>query len=143
MTATLRPYLNFPGTTREAMTFYHEVFGGELTVASFADLGALPADHPAADQVMHSELNGPVVVLSAADVPEGVAPVTLNRGNDVNLAIMADDEAQVRTWFDALSQGADIEMPLGVQIWGDIYGSLTDRFGTGWMFNVRQHSQGD
>lgn len=137
MVTTLCSYLNFPGTAREAMTFYQEVFGGELTVTTFRQLGALPADHAAADQVMHSELRGPVVVLCAADVPEGVAPVTLTRGNDVNLALMGDDEAQVRVWFEALSDGADVEMPLARQIWGDLYGSLTDRFGVGWMANVR------
>ena len=119
MVTTLCPYLNFPGTAREAMTFYQEVFGGELTVTTFRQLGALPA------------------VLCAADVPEGVAPVTLTRGNDVNLALMGDDEAQVRVWFEALSDGADVEMPLARQIWGDLYGSLTDRFGVGWMANVR------
>ena len=28
MAVTLNPYLNFPGTAREAMTFYQQVLGG-------------------------------------------------------------------------------------------------------------------
>jgi len=41
MTTTLNPYLNFRGTARDAMTYYQSVLGGELTVSSFDDFGAL------------------------------------------------------------------------------------------------------
>ena len=46
MTAKLVPYLNFPGNTREALTFYQSVFGGELLFNTFADFGVseMPAD---------------------------------------------------------------------------------------------------
>jgi len=27
-------------------------------------------------------------------------------------------------------------MPLDRQIWGDVYGSVTDRFGTSWQINI-------
>jgi uncharacterized glyoxalase superfamily protein PhnB len=40
MASRLNPYLNFPGTTRQAMELYASVFGGELTVMTFADAGA-------------------------------------------------------------------------------------------------------
>lgn len=44
----LAPYLNFDGTCREAMTFYQQCFGGELSVTTFgeANFDAMP-DLPA------------------------------------------------------------------------------------------------
>ena len=36
MAVALNPYLNFPGTTREAMTFYQSVLGGELQISTFS-----------------------------------------------------------------------------------------------------------
>jgi PhnB protein len=37
--------------------------------------------------------------------------------------------------FSALSEGADIEMPIADQVWGDYYGALKDKFGVMWMVN--------
>ena len=39
MTAQLNPYLTFPGSARDAMTFYQQVFGGDLTINTFAEYG--------------------------------------------------------------------------------------------------------
>ena len=54
MASRLNPYLNFNGTARQALEFYNGVFGGELTLSTFADLGA--ADAPDADKIMHGQL---------------------------------------------------------------------------------------
>jgi len=55
MATLLNPYLAFRDTAREAMEFYRTVFGGELTVSTFADFHA--SDDPAEqDKVMHSML---------------------------------------------------------------------------------------
>ena len=35
----LTPYLSFPGTARRALTFYQQVFGGELVLNTLADFG--------------------------------------------------------------------------------------------------------
>ena len=40
MSVWLNPYLSFSDNAREAMSFYHSVFGGELTVSTFADFDA-------------------------------------------------------------------------------------------------------
>ena len=37
---SLDPYLNFRDNTREAMEFYHQVFGGKLDMNTFKDFGA-------------------------------------------------------------------------------------------------------
>ncbi len=45
---TLSPYLLFEGTCREAMEFYHSVFGGNLTMAKVSESPA--KDHMPAFQ---------------------------------------------------------------------------------------------
>ena len=39
MAARLNPYLTFHGTAREAMTFYQQVLGGDLTISTFGEYG--------------------------------------------------------------------------------------------------------
>ena len=39
MASRLNPYLNFNGTARQALEFYNDVFGGELTLSTFAEFG--------------------------------------------------------------------------------------------------------
>jgi hypothetical protein len=54
MASRLDPYITFPGTAREAMEFYKGVFGGDLTLSTFTELGGQDAPNP--DQIMHSQL---------------------------------------------------------------------------------------
>ena len=54
MASRLNPYLTFPGAAREAMGFYEGVFGGTLTIMTFADAGAEGVPDP--DAVMHAML---------------------------------------------------------------------------------------
>jgi len=56
MSTQLNPYLSFRETAREAMSFYQSVFGGELTISTFAEFHA--SEDPAEqDKIMHSMLS--------------------------------------------------------------------------------------
>ena len=39
MASKLNPYLQFKDNAREAMTYYQDVFGGDLVVNTFGDFG--------------------------------------------------------------------------------------------------------
>ena len=70
MAVALNPYLNFPGTAREAMTFYQSVLGGELQISTFGEYGA---DGPEANGVMHSHLETEAgMTFMASDLPPGM-----------------------------------------------------------------------
>jgi PhnB protein len=72
MTSRLNPYLNFRESTREAMTFYQEVFGGELTLNSYGDFGMTESPDEL-HKIMHSQLDTPAgFVLMCADVPSSM-----------------------------------------------------------------------
>jgi PhnB protein len=132
MTAQLNPYLTFPGTAREAMTFYKDVFGGELTMNTFGEFGA---DGEGTDGIMHAQLETPAgMVLMASDTAPGQGE-GFRAGDHMSVSLSGDDEA-LRGYWDQLSQGATVTMPLEKQMWGDEFGMLTDRFGIPWMVNI-------
>ena len=133
MPTQLNPYLHFDGTAREAMTFYQSVFGGQLDVMTFGDMGM---EGDTADQVMHSNLAGPGgLAIMGSDTPPGM---TLTRGDTVALSLSGDDDAELRGWFGALAEGGEVHVPLEKQMWGDVFGQCADRFGTIWLVNIIQ-----
>lgn len=136
MTIALNPYLQFDAVSREAMEFYHDVFGGELSMMTFAE-GVGETNPDLASQIMHASLcvsRG--LHLMAADVPPGM-PMTSNG----TISLSSDDAEggdaeNLTSWWEHLSQAAEVTMPLEQAPWGDRFGQLTDRFGVTWMVNV-------
>lgn len=133
MPTRLNPYLNFNGNAREAMDFYKSVFGGELTINSYAD-GGIPHEPADKDKVMHGQLVAPNGYwLMGADTPPGM-PFT--PGSTMTVSLSGDDDAELRGYWNKLSAGATIGVPLEKAPWGDSFGMLTDKFGTPWMVNI-------
>ena len=133
MPTRLNPYLNFRDQAREAMTFYHSVFGGELNVSTFGEYGM--SDDPAEkDKIMHAQLEAPDgLVLMGADTPSSME---FSHGTDVAVSLSGDDESQLRGFWDKLAEGATIAQPLEKAPWGDSFGMLSDRFGVSWLVNI-------
>lgn len=133
MPTQLNPYLSFKSNAREALEFYHSVFGGTLDARTFKEFGAAQTDSEN-DLIMHGALEGDAgVVLMASDTPDRMP---YNPGNNVSMSLSGDDEAQLRGYFDKLSDGGTITMPLEKAIWGDVFGMLVDKFGIAWLVNV-------
>lgn len=139
MPTRLNPYLNFRDTTREAMEFYHSVFGGELTMSTFAEMHA--SEDPAEqDKIMHSQLvtdNG--LTLMAADTPNSMDYTP--GANDFAVSLSGEDEGELRGYWDKLSDGGNVAMPLDKAPWGDLFGMCTDRFGIQWLVNIAGEQQ--
>ena len=131
MATSLLPYLQFDGDARAAMTFYQAVFGGDLTISTFAEFG-VPNDDP--DGVMHSELKGPGFSVMGSDAFAGNAGTWGE--NRLYAAVMTDDVASAQKWFDAFAAVGAVTQPMEAQVWGDQYGEVVDQFGIHWMFNV-------
>lgn len=133
MSTLLNPYLAFRDTARDAMELYRSVLGGELTFTTFGELpmGTDPAE---ADKVMHSILvTDGGLTLMAADTPNSME---LAVGSSLTVSLTGEDEAELRGYWDGLTQGAEIGVPLEKAPWGDTFGMFTDRFGIPWMVNI-------
>lgn len=135
MSSGVNPCIVFDGNARQALEFYREVFGGELVVGTVADFGSPEA--PDADKVMHGRLDTPTgYTLMGWDNPDdrpGHPPY--RPGNNVAVFVGGDDD-ELRGYFEKLSVGGTITLPLEEQVWGDEAGSLVDQFGISWMFNI-------
>ncbi len=133
MPTTLNPYLNFRDQTRQAMEFYKSVFGGKLTLNTFQDYHASP--DPSEDaKIMHSVLEaGNGITFMAADTPNSME---YRAGGNFSLSLSGEDEAELKGYFERLSEGGSVRMPLAKAAWGDTFGMVTDKFGVTWLVNI-------
>lgn len=135
--SVLNPYLNFRGDARQALEFYHSVFGGELTVSTFQELGATDIPDAEKNLVMHGQLETPSgFTLMASDVPGHMDYAVGVNSFSVSLSGFAADAAELRGFWQKLSDEATIDQPLETAPWGATFGMLTDKFGIHWLVNI-------
>ncbi len=127
----LQPYLNFDGNCEEAMKFYQSIFGGKLEISHFSDFSKPGEEAPKG--VMHSTLDNGQLTFMASDGMPGRA-VTF--GDSVNMSLAGDDVEQLTGYFNGLAEGGDVFAPLEKQVWGDIFGMVTDKYGIHWLVNI-------
>jgi PhnB protein len=128
----LNPYISFADNARQAMEFYQSVFGGDLRISTFGEFGS--PDPAVADKVMHAMLETPDgYTLMASDTPPGV---TRNPGDNITISLSGDDADQLHGYWEELSAGGAVSIPLEKQMWGDEFGQCSDRFGISWMVNI-------
>lgn len=139
MTVLLNPYLNFRDNAREAMEFYQSVFGGELTLSTFGELNA--SDDPAEqDKIMHGQLEtGKGLVLMGADTPNRME---YRPAAGFSVSLSGDDDAVLRSYWEALSSTGTVVEPLKTAPWGDSFGMCVDKYGVSWLVNITAPAQG-
>lgn len=129
------PFLLFDGNCAEAMTFYHECFGGELTLTKLGDSPMKdmlpPAKH---ERLINARLKSGDIEISATDwmASPQYEPV---QGDTFSIFVSSNDYDELKAVFDRLTVGASKDrfqdlhdLPIGT------YGQFTDRFGVRWIF---------
>ena len=122
---SLTPYLTVRNAAR-AIEFYKQAFGAvEGDVMKGPD-----------GKVMHAELKiGDSIIMLGDEYPEfgSLSPESVG-GSPMGLHIYLDG---VDAAFDrAVKAGAQVEMPVMDQFWGDRYGKLKDPFGHKWSIGT-------
>ena len=133
----IEPYLFFEGRCAEAVEFYREALGAEVTMLMRykdspepAPPGKLPPGSE--DKVMHASLRiGDTTVMASDGLCQGPP-----RFQGFSLSITVPDETRADKIFAALADRGQVQMPLGKTFWSPRFGMLTDRFGVGWMIGV-------
>lgn len=133
MSTRLTPYLTFNGNCRDAMTFYKECFGGELTLQTVAET-PMAAQCPTGmqHQIMHSALNTNGMVIMGTDM---TGPAGFIAGTDMALALDFDNEEGIQACYAKLTAGGEIIDDLKQAPWGALFGVVKDPFGKVWMLN--------
>lgn len=133
MTAPL-VYVSFPGTAREALGFYSDVFGGKLSLFTYAEFGR--KDGPP-DSIAHGILEGPVA-LAGSDAPDGGGSV---RFEGLMLSLLGTtDSATLHQWFEKLAVDGKVIDPLTPKPWGASDGQVIDRHGLHWLIGYEPES---
>ena len=136
---TLNPYINFGGKCREAMSFYRDVFNGQITaLQTYAEAG-MDVLEPFRQNVLHSELKAEDLWLQASDGQPGGMVTT---GDNVTLSVNVSDEQEQTKIFEALAKGGKVDYPLHTTFWNSIFGIVTDRCGIHWQLNCARQQAG-
>ncbi len=131
----LTTYLLFDGNCKDAMEFYHSVFGGDLAMTTVGE-SPMKDMFPVAmhARIVNARLKSPLVDLSASD---WLRPSqTRIQGNAVCLYLSGGSRDEMRALFVKLSDKAEITDPLRDQPFGQ-YGALNDKYGNRWMFQCK------
>ncbi|MEY4345245.1 MAG: hypothetical protein RL032_1077 [Pseudomonadota bacterium] len=130
----VEPYLFFNGRCEEAIAFYQQALGAEVTLQMRMNEapdppppGALPEGFE--NKIMHANLRIGEMNLMVSDGNSDMQPSF--KGFTLSLGV--DDAAQAERAFNALAVGGKVVMPLGKTFWSPCFGMLEDRFGVGWM----------
>ena len=127
----INPYLTFNGNCREAMTFYKECLGGELTLHTVGE-SPMREQWPANVQqnILHASLvSGPLILLGS-DVGSSD---NLVDGNTISLSLNCSSGDVLKTCFAKLSEGSRVSRPLH-DFFAGTTGALTDKYGKNWLF---------
>ncbi|MCS4277678.1 PhnB protein [Mycetocola sp. BIGb0189] len=148
MTIQTTTHLNFHGDARQALEFYAAVFGGQSTIATYADFG-MPAELPGAQDVVFGRVESDRGFrVMAYDIPGSTGGSaaqggTTHRENGTTIttspffvSVRGESLAEVTGYWEALSAGATIVEPLAASAWSAGFGMLTDRFGVTWVIDV-------
>jgi PhnB protein len=135
MTVTTTAHANFRGQAREALTFYHSVFGGDLSLATYADIHSVEspgqADHIAFGRVKAP--NGFDIMAYDVQPSKGYNPGE----NAFYITLQGNDADEIKAQWDGLADGAAIILiPLAPAPFAPLYGMLTDRYGVTWIVGV-------
>ena len=133
MQTKLNPYLSFKDNARQAMEFYQTVFGGKLTMSTFKEFHA-SQDSSEDNKIMHAMLqadNG--ITFMASDTPDSME---YRAGTNFSMSLSGDNETELQGYFEKLSDGGTVTMPLEKAPWCDTFGMLIDRFGVSWLVNI-------
>ena len=130
----VQPYLFFDGRCEEAVEFYREALGAEITMLmrfkESPDPGMCAPG--AGDKVMHMSFRIGDTTLMAADCHCSGRP----NFQGISLSLTAPDDAKAERMFASLADGGQVQVPLTKTFFASSFGVVADRFGVSWMIIV-------
>lgn len=132
------PYLIFDGNAKEALAFYKETFGAELSEVGTFGEADFPTPPEAEDRIMHARLKKDDLFIMVSDTFPGQP---LEIGNNLSLALELENEEEIQKLYDALSQKGTAIMELQDTFWGAKYAKVKDAFGVIWDLNYTKPTE--
>jgi PhnB protein len=132
----VQPYLYFHGRCEEALAFYEQALGAQVTFKMRHS--EAPAEYAAqgeaGQRIMHASFKVGQTTLMATDGMPGDNTPPVYAGFSISISLDSMDKGE--KIFDALAQGGEVRMPWQSTFWAKGFGMVTDKFGVPWMVNV-------
>jgi PhnB protein len=134
-------YLNFDGIAEQAIEFYSEALNAsEVKKVKFKDFPQdpnYPLPENELNMIMESSIEFAGGKIMMSDVLPSMQAVTgeLVKGNNVMISLVMDDTQKLEEYFNHLSVGGNVIMPLSNTPWSSCFGMLVDKFGVSWKIN--------
>lgn len=129
--------INFNGNTEEAFKFYQSVFGGSFSsIVRLKDIAGPdnPIPDTEAEKIMYIALPVGENLLIGNDVPEHLGRVN-ERENRSKISLAAVSREEADRLYHGLSDGGEVEVPIGDSPWGSYFAMFRDKYGIEWMIN--------
>ena len=138
----VNPYLNFSGNCEEAFNYYKSVFGGEFVyVGRYKDMPpqeGMELSEEDKEKIMHISLPLSETNLLMGSDSGGDWASDIKEGNNISLSINTSSKADADRFFNSLSAGGKVSMPMSDTFWGDYFGMCRDKFGINWMISFNE-----
>ncbi|WP_066304968.1 VOC family protein [Bacillus sp. FJAT-29814] len=135
MRGQITPYLMFDGNAKEALEFYRDVFGGEISNLKTYGEADYPTPPEANDRIIHAQFRKGDLLIMVSDAFPGSKVVV---GNNISLTLDFESEEEIQTIYDALREKGSVHMELQDTFWGAKYGKVKDAFGMIWDLNYQK-----
>lgn len=132
----INSYLTFNGNCREAMHFYRDCLGGDLTLQTIGESPLADKMPPQMKEcILHATLIKDKLILMGSDM---VGENGLKKGNAVSMVINCSSDEEIRSFYEKLSAGGNKDHALEKSFWGATFGDLTDKYGNHWLLNYEK-----
>ncbi|MFC4598774.1 VOC family protein [Cohnella hongkongensis] len=134
-------YLNFDGIAEQAIEFYSEALKAtEVKQVKFKDFPqnpAYPLPENELNMIMESSIEFAGGKIMMSDILPSMQAVTgeVVKGNYMMISLVIEDKQKLEDYFNRLSVGGHVMMPLSETPWSSCFGMLVDKFGVSWKFN--------
>lgn len=134
-------YLNFEGNTEEVIDFYQKALDGtEIKKIKFKDFPQNPNSSLAEEEldlIMNASMKFAGGIIMFSDVLPSMKKSgnSFISGNNMSLTIVIKDKSKIEKYFNGLSVGGTVIMPLTETPWSDSFGMVIDKFGINWQLN--------
>ena len=125
----LNPYLHFRGNCRDALTFYQECLGGELTLMTNGESPLAEQMPDAANEILHASLKTDAFTMLASDMRTETSAAC----GAISLMLACNSEQELNSLFAKFSEQGTVHCEVGPQFWGATFGAVTDKFGINWL----------
>ncbi len=120
------PYIMFKNT-QEAVDYYIEVFGGEVTyVMKGSDTPDCPKDK--LDSIMHLQykLNGSQFYMADSEIEDF---------GRIHLHLDFEDLGEMKKAYENLKVDSDVLQELNETFWGAVFATVKDKFNVTWQLH--------